>query len=635
MKIPLLEKALGMPPKATGGQALGEESLNFLDLFWFLLAQITPPDIQEGQGNQESPGLLTPKEITAAKEIKVPFGAENQKDIKAFQNFEAGPEEVLPESKEQAWEEEVPQPQIVLGDLSGEEALALWERITQGESQEIPGAENQGINIEDLKDNFFLRLLGPKAPVILEREKILEARFYAFLEKIKADHLKNVTFAQEQKFFSSNVENREILSPVGETEPSFEETQTPLTTGVLSDSADVSGFQDLRPDLSSLNTDKKTLSDKNNEEVLFTEPEKEEALNLLEKILSELRFSQDETSDINQKLQIYVNQKVEKPQKLFSNLKKISYLFASSPKEQKNTNLLEKSFKEKDRSDNTLLDNLYTEKEFLVDQHVVKNTIDENKILYKKFQKNIQIFDKLQEKESKRLEETNKNTFNTEKSNKDILSDISIDGEMYKNTIDPNNKTEKSFRKENIDINHKIENNNFTSQDFRSETENLNTNYQGDNNVNRVKSDNNSNLFVDRNIINVKELPDFVSKLVMKIHPKGKHEAKLKLNPPELGDMDLSIQVDKGEVKLLFTVEHTKAADLVQQHLRQLEIAFQGMGLELGGAEINLANGNSNYQEGNFSQFTNNDFQILSQKNEEIVEEYMSNGDSKIIDIRV
>ena len=137
--------------------------------------------------------------------------------------------------------------------------------------------------------------------------------------------------------------------------------------------------------------------------------------------------------------------------------------------------------------------------------------------------------------------------------------------------------------------------------------------------------------------LHINELPEFVQKMVLKVHPEGKHEAKLKLSPPELGDMDLSIQIDKGEVKLLFTVEHPKAADLVQQHLRQLEFVFQGMGLELGGAEINLAGGNAEYHGESYAQASENvaHAPLAQDHHAETQEVRRAYSPSKLIDIMV
>ena len=91
--------------------------------------------------------------------------------------------------------------------------------------------------------------------------------------------------------------------------------------------------------------------------------------------------------------------------------------------------------------------------------------------------------------------------------------------------------------------------------------------------------------------INIKDVPEFVREMVVKLHPEGKHEANLRLHPPELGELHLSVSVDKGEVKLLLTVEHPRAAEALQQHLSDLQRSLEGLGFQLTGAEINLGGG--------------------------------------------
>ena len=95
--------------------------------------------------------------------------------------------------------------------------------------------------------------------------------------------------------------------------------------------------------------------------------------------------------------------------------------------------------------------------------------------------------------------------------------------------------------------------------------------------------------------IDIKEVPEFVREMVIKLHPEGKHEANLRLHPPELGELHLSVSVDKGEVKLLLTVEHPRAAEALQQHLSDLQRSLEGLGFQLTGAEINLGGGGSTF----------------------------------------
>ncbi|WP_457755531.1 flagellar hook-length control protein FliK [Thermodesulfatator indicus] len=99
------------------------------------------------------------------------------------------------------------------------------------------------------------------------------------------------------------------------------------------------------------------------------------------------------------------------------------------------------------------------------------------------------------------------------------------------------------------------------------------------------------------------EIPNFVKELVLKTYPQGKHEARIKLDPPELGELHVTVSVDKGEVKLLLTVGHAKAAEALHQHLHQLSSSLENLGLQFGGAEINLA---QDYSEGSYQQESGN-----------------------------
>jgi len=134
--------------------------------------------------------------------------------------------------------------------------------------------------------------------------------------------------------------------------------------------------------------------------------------------------------------------------------------------------------------------------------------------------------------------------------------------------------------------------------------------------------------------VSLSELPEFVKELVVKTHPEGKHEARLKLHPPELGEMHLSVSVDRGEVKLLLTVEHPRAAEMVSQHLHQLELSLQELGLQFGGAEINLAGGNPQYTPHKNHETFSQTVSLRSEGPEEVRQERRW-GKNSLIDILV
>ncbi len=133
--------------------------------------------------------------------------------------------------------------------------------------------------------------------------------------------------------------------------------------------------------------------------------------------------------------------------------------------------------------------------------------------------------------------------------------------------------------------------------------------------------------------LHVEKVPIFIKEMVVKLHPQGWHEAHLKLHPPELGELHLSVSVDRGEVKLLLTVEHPRTAEALHQHLGQLETAFESLGLQFGGAEINLASGGGNYPGEQFA--FSSTVQIEANKKEDDEENRRIRQSNSLIDIRI
>ncbi len=89
------------------------------------------------------------------------------------------------------------------------------------------------------------------------------------------------------------------------------------------------------------------------------------------------------------------------------------------------------------------------------------------------------------------------------------------------------------------------------------------------------------------------QVPAYVKELVLRPGRDGHHEARIKLEPPHLGEVHISLSIDRGEVKLLFTVEHPQAAQALHQELHHLARALNEAGLQLGGCEIGLGGGQS------------------------------------------
>ncbi len=93
------------------------------------------------------------------------------------------------------------------------------------------------------------------------------------------------------------------------------------------------------------------------------------------------------------------------------------------------------------------------------------------------------------------------------------------------------------------------------------------------------------------------QVPEFVKEMILRVGQNGRHEVRLKLEPPHLGELRIDLSIDKGEVKLLFTVEHPQAAQALHQELHLLAKALNEAGLNFGGCDINLGGGHTPYQE--------------------------------------
>ncbi len=94
--------------------------------------------------------------------------------------------------------------------------------------------------------------------------------------------------------------------------------------------------------------------------------------------------------------------------------------------------------------------------------------------------------------------------------------------------------------------------------------------------------------------VEITEITNIIKKIIIKSNSQGKQEAHIKLHPPDLGHLHLSVQIDKNEVKLIFAVEHPRAAELIQQQLDDLNYQLQNLGLNLGEAQINFGTKNNN-----------------------------------------
>ncbi len=100
--------------------------------------------------------------------------------------------------------------------------------------------------------------------------------------------------------------------------------------------------------------------------------------------------------------------------------------------------------------------------------------------------------------------------------------------------------------------------------------------------------------------IHISQIGDTIKNFVLHTNKMGKHEAKIKLEPPHLGELDITLSIDNKEVKLLFTVEHPQAAQTLHQELHNLAKSLADLGLHLGGCEINYSGREGDQRHENF-----------------------------------
>ncbi|MEO1172540.1 MAG: flagellar hook-length control protein FliK, partial [Myxococcota bacterium] len=72
---------------------------------------------------------------------------------------------------------------------------------------------------------------------------------------------------------------------------------------------------------------------------------------------------------------------------------------------------------------------------------------------------------------------------------------------------------------------------------------------------------------------------------------KGQREVRIRLDPPELGTLDVRIAVDGTDVRLTVRAEHAEASQLLQQSLQDLRLRLSQSGLQLVDADVDIATG--------------------------------------------
>ncbi len=105
---------------------------------------------------------------------------------------------------------------------------------------------------------------------------------------------------------------------------------------------------------------------------------------------------------------------------------------------------------------------------------------------------------------------------------------------------------------------------------------------------------------VSREGISPREVPEFVTEIAVELSPSGERKARIKMEPPELGEVEVDVEVRRGEVKLVFSVERSEVARELHLHLPHLRELFEQNGLKL--TEFQVAVGSFGGGEGTFGE---------------------------------
>ena len=92
------------------------------------------------------------------------------------------------------------------------------------------------------------------------------------------------------------------------------------------------------------------------------------------------------------------------------------------------------------------------------------------------------------------------------------------------------------------------------------------------------------------------EVPRMIKDMVLEVQPSGEKKARLRLEPPDLGEVEVDLRVHHREVTLFLRVEKPEAAHQLQMHLAHLEKALDELGLRLTDFQIALVGSESGWR---------------------------------------
>ncbi|HFC97074.1 MAG TPA: hypothetical protein ENJ40_01260 [Thermosulfurimonas dismutans] len=92
------------------------------------------------------------------------------------------------------------------------------------------------------------------------------------------------------------------------------------------------------------------------------------------------------------------------------------------------------------------------------------------------------------------------------------------------------------------------------------------------------------------------QLSEMIRDLLLEVHPSGEKKARVKLEPPDLGEMEIDLRLHRQEVHLFLRVEKPEAAQELQAHLHHLRQNLEELGFTLTDFRVDLAGGGSGWR---------------------------------------
>jgi len=99
-------------------------------------------------------------------------------------------------------------------------------------------------------------------------------------------------------------------------------------------------------------------------------------------------------------------------------------------------------------------------------------------------------------------------------------------------------------------------------------------------------------------VINFQKIPrdilEIVKDMVLEIQPHGEKKALIKIEPPEMGFLDLEIKVKNKEVEIVAKIERIELLQEIKQNLHNIKTSLEESGLNLKDVQLFLSSGFDN-----------------------------------------